>query len=156
MSVFDKLRRQKLLSFTLILFTLSIGIVIGTLINSGSEGGESSITQRRRRDAAGDSQSSPVIDTFTQIAKQVEPSVVNISTTYLPKPAAQSRNAAAPGRRRPTMKIRARAIRATEAAWRTSSSASSAAIRSAAPDMQQHQQRSPGFRAWWWTGPATF
>ena len=35
MSFFDKLRTQKLLSFTLILFTLSIGIVIGTLINSG-------------------------------------------------------------------------------------------------------------------------
>ena len=35
MSFFDKLRTQKLLSFTLILFTLSVGIVIGTLINSG-------------------------------------------------------------------------------------------------------------------------
>ena len=35
MSIFDKLRIEKLLSFTLILFTLSIGIVIGTLINSG-------------------------------------------------------------------------------------------------------------------------
>ena len=35
MSIFDKLRTQKLLSFTLILFTLSIGIVIGTLISSG-------------------------------------------------------------------------------------------------------------------------
>jgi hypothetical protein len=34
MSIFDKLRSEKLLSFTLILFTLSIGIVIGTLINS--------------------------------------------------------------------------------------------------------------------------
>ncbi len=35
MNFFDKLRTQKLLSFTLILFTLSVGIVIGTLINSG-------------------------------------------------------------------------------------------------------------------------
>jgi len=35
MSFFDKLRTQKFLSFTLILFTLSIGIVIGTLITSG-------------------------------------------------------------------------------------------------------------------------
>src|SRR5208282_1326681 len=34
MSIFDKLRSEKLLSFTLILFTLSIGIVIGTLIDS--------------------------------------------------------------------------------------------------------------------------
>ncbi len=35
MSLFDKLRRQKLLSFSLILFTLAIGVVIGTLINTG-------------------------------------------------------------------------------------------------------------------------
>ena len=39
MSFFDKLRREKFLSFTLILFTLSVGIVIGTLINSGSIAG---------------------------------------------------------------------------------------------------------------------
>ncbi len=84
MSLFDKLRTQKLLSFTLILFTLSIGIVIGTLINSGVK-------------AAKDSTIAPgatpltipnpvqLSTTFSQIAKQVEPSVVNISTTYLPK-----------------------------------------------------------------------
>ena len=35
MSVLDKLRTQKLLSFTLMLFTLAVGIVLGTLINSG-------------------------------------------------------------------------------------------------------------------------
>jgi serine protease Do len=84
MSIFDKLRTQKFLSFTLVLFTLSIGIVIGTLVNSGVK-------------AAKDSQVAPgatplvipnpveLSNTFTQIAKQVEPSVVNISTTYLPK-----------------------------------------------------------------------
>jgi serine protease Do len=84
MSIFDKLRTQKFLSFTLVLFTLSIGIVIGTLINSGVK-------------AAKDSQVAPgatplvipnpveLSNTFSQIAKQVEPSVVNISTTYLPK-----------------------------------------------------------------------
>ena len=89
MSFFDKLRTQKLLSFTLVLFTLSIGIVIGTLINSGVK-------------AAKDNQVAPgatplvipnpveLSNTFTQIAKQVEPSVVNISTTYLPKPVVRS------------------------------------------------------------------
>jgi serine protease Do len=89
MSIFDKLRTQKFLSFTLVLFTLSIGIVIGTLINSGVK-------------AAKDSQVAPgatplvipnpveLSNTFSQIAKQVEPSVVNISTTYLPKAPARS------------------------------------------------------------------
>jgi serine protease Do len=85
MSIFDKLRTQKFLSFTLVLFTLSIGIVIGTLINSGvkaAKGGQV---------APG---ATPLVipnpvelsTTFSQIAKQVEPSVVNISTTYEPKP----------------------------------------------------------------------
>ena len=35
MSFFDKMRSQKLLSFSLILFTLSIGVVIGTLVSTG-------------------------------------------------------------------------------------------------------------------------
>ena len=85
MSLFDRLRTQKLLSFTLMLFTLSIGIVIGTLISSGVK-------------AAKDSSQAPgatplvipspveLSNAFTQIAKQVEPSVVNISVTYNAKP----------------------------------------------------------------------
>ena len=35
MSIFDRLKTQKLLSFTMILFTLSLGVVIGTLVSSG-------------------------------------------------------------------------------------------------------------------------
>ena len=91
MSFFDKLRTQKLLSFTLILFTLAIGIVIGTLVNTGAK-------------AAKDNTAAPgaiplvipnpvqLQNSFATIAKQVEPSVVNISTTYLPKAPAQTRN----------------------------------------------------------------
>jgi serine protease Do len=91
MSFFDKLRTQKLLSFTLILFTLAIGIVIGTLVNTGAK-------------AAKDNTAAPgaiplvipnpvqLQNSFAAIAKQVEPSVVNISTTYLPKAPAQTRN----------------------------------------------------------------
>lgn len=90
MSLFDQLRRQKLLSFTLTVFTLSIGIVIGTLITGGVK-------------AAKDDKVAPgatplvipnpveLSNAFTQIAKSVEPSVVNISTTYLPKAPTQSR-----------------------------------------------------------------
>ena len=96
MSFFDKLRTQKLLSFTLILFTLSVGIVIGTLITSG--------VKAARSDNNAAPGATPLVipspvelsSTFTQIAKQVAPSVVNISTTYLPKAPLQSRN----GRRR--------------------------------------------------------
>ncbi len=92
MSMFDRFRTQKVLSFTLILFTLSLGIVIGTLVNQGVKA------------AKGDSQAAPgatplvipnpveLSNTFSQIAKQVEHSVVNISTTYLPKAQVRSRS----------------------------------------------------------------
>ncbi len=92
MSFFHQLRRQKLLSFTLILFTLAIGVVIGTLINTGV---------KAAKDNAAAPGATPLTipnpvqlqSSFANIAKQVEPSVVNISTTYLPK-------AASPGRSR--------------------------------------------------------
>ncbi len=94
MSFFDKLRRQKLLSFALILFTLSLGVVIGTLINTG--------VKAAKENAVAPGATPLVIPSpaqlsseFTRIAKQVEPSVVNISTTYLPKSQPQAR-----GRRR--------------------------------------------------------
>src|SRR5580692_6679522 len=98
MSLLDRLRTQKLLSFTLTVFTLSIGIVIGTLITGGVK-------------AAKDDKVAPgatplvipdpvqLSNAFTQIAKTVEPSVVNISTTYLPKQPAQSRGGQGGGRR---------------------------------------------------------
>jgi serine protease Do len=86
MSLFHKLRTQKLLSFTMVLFTLSLGIVIGTLASSG-------VKAARSDNAAPDA--TPLVipnpvqlsTTFSQIAKMAGPSVVNISTTYLPKQA---------------------------------------------------------------------
>jgi serine protease Do len=90
MSFFEKIRQQKLLSFTLILFTLAIGVVIGTLINTGVKAAKDNPV------APG---ATPLVipspvqlqSAFATIAKQVEPSVVNISTTYLPKAPAQAR-----------------------------------------------------------------
>ncbi|HXJ42801.1 MAG TPA: trypsin-like peptidase domain-containing protein, partial [Bryobacteraceae bacterium] len=83
MSFFDRMRGQKLLSFSLILLTLTIGVLIGTVIQTGTR-------------AAGQSAApgatplvipSPVQvqNEFTKIAKRLEPSVVNISTEYIPK-----------------------------------------------------------------------
>ena len=89
MSIFDKVRTQKLLSFTLMLFTLSAGIVIGTLVNSG-------VKAAKDNSAAPGAKELKIPDpveatnSFSQIAKQVEPSVVNISTTYNPKPSRTS------------------------------------------------------------------
>src|SRR5450432_2279119 len=93
MSFLNKLRTQKALSFTLILFTLSVGIVIGTLVSSG--------VKAAKGDGAAMAPGATALtipnpvelsNTFTQIAKQVGPSVVNISTTYLPKATARPRS----------------------------------------------------------------
>jgi len=100
MSFFDKLRRQKLLSFTLILFTLAIGIVIGTLVSTGA---------RAAKDNTAAPGATPLTipnpvqlqNSFATIAKQVEPSVVNISTTYLPKAPAQARTRRRPAPQQP-------------------------------------------------------
>ena len=98
MSFFDKARSQKLLSFTLILFTLSLGVVIGTLITTGAKAAKDNVA------APG---ASPLVipspvqlsNQFTVIAKQAEPSVVNISTDYLPKQATSQTPRTLPRRR---------------------------------------------------------
>jgi serine protease Do len=98
MSFYDKVRRQKFLSFTLILFTLSIGIVIGTLVQTGAKAA-------KEQTAAPDA--TPLVvpsavateNEFTKLAKILEPSVVNIKTDYIPKPAIQAQNKVTPRRR---------------------------------------------------------
>jgi serine protease Do len=96
MNIFDRLKSQKLLSFTMILFTLSLGVVIGTLVSSG--------VKAARSDNAAAPDATPLTipnpvqlsGAFSQIAKMAGPSVVNISTEYRPKAA---RSQATPRRR---------------------------------------------------------
>ncbi len=97
MKFLNTIRTRKLLSSTLILFTLSIGILIGTLLNTGV---------KAAKDQAAPGATPLVIPNpvqlgtaFTALAKQLEPSVVNISTTYEPK-ATTSRHGNAPSRKR--------------------------------------------------------
>jgi len=95
MSFFDKMRRQKLLSFSLILFTLSIGVVVGTLVSTGV---------KAAKDQAVAPGATPLVipnpvqlsNAFTQLAKQLEPSVVNISSTYVQKSASMKGHKRAP------------------------------------------------------------
>jgi serine protease Do len=89
MNFLNAIRTRKLLSSTLILFTLSIGIMIGTLINTGV---------KAAKDQAAPGATPLVIPNpvqlstaFTQLAKQLEPSVVNISTTYEAKAVTSAR-----------------------------------------------------------------
>ena len=84
MSFYDKVRTQKFLSFTLILFTLAIGVLIGTLVQTGAKAAKE---QNVAPDATPLTIPSPVMmqNEFSKIAKRLEPSVVNIETAYIPK-----------------------------------------------------------------------
>jgi len=96
MSFVDKLRREKFLSFTLILFTLSVGIVIGTLINSGVKAAkDNNAAPGATPLVVPNAVPSSSENQFAKIAKEAGPSVVNITTKYEPKPQTQTR-----GRRR--------------------------------------------------------
>jgi serine protease Do len=79
MSFVDKLRKEKLLSSTLILFTLSIGILIGTLVNTGVTAKDQAAPGAKPLVVPNPVQ---LQNAFAQLAKQLEPSVVHISTTY--------------------------------------------------------------------------
>ncbi|MFN3322502.1 MAG: Do family serine endopeptidase [Bryobacteraceae bacterium] len=95
MSLFGKLRQQKVLSFSLLLFTLSIGILIGTLLNTG-------VNAAKGQAVAPDATplkippATQLSNEFTKLAKMLEPSVVFISTDYTPRQPAQQ-----PRRNRP-------------------------------------------------------
>src|ERR1035438_9718551 len=97
MSFLDSLRKQKFLSFALVLFTLAIGILIGTVMSTGVKAAKDQVAAPG---ATPLTIPNPVQlqNSFATIAKTVEPSVVNISTEYVEKPATSSRR----GQRRRT------------------------------------------------------
>lgn len=80
MRLFEKLKDQKNLSTILVLATLVVGIVIGTLISTGvrAEKGQAAT------DATPLTIPSPVqlANDFTALAKKMEPTVVYVSTVY--------------------------------------------------------------------------
>ena len=83
-SLLSEFAKRKLLSFTLVLFTLAIGIVLGTLI-SGDAGAA------RKGKAAPDAKlltvpdPVPIENEFSRIAKAIRPSVVHIKVETLPQ-----------------------------------------------------------------------
>jgi serine protease Do len=84
-----KLKQQKVLSFALLLFTLILGIIIGSIINTGVK------ADRQNSAVAPDAApltipaAVPVSTEFNKLTKKVEPSVVYIESDYLPKPGAK-------------------------------------------------------------------
>lgn len=87
MPFLHRLKQPKMLSFVLLLCTLAVGIVIGTVINTG-------VRADKQTGSAGAPDATPltippavpIATEFTKLAKRVEPSVVYIESDYLPKP----------------------------------------------------------------------
>ncbi|MBV9264864.1 MAG: trypsin-like peptidase domain-containing protein, partial [Acidobacteriaceae bacterium] len=85
-----KLKRQKvLLSLALSLCTLSIGIVIGTVLNTGVRADKQFSPVAPDATPLTIPQAIPVSNEFSKLAKRLEPSVVYIESDYLPKPGRQ-------------------------------------------------------------------
>jgi serine protease Do len=80
-----KLRQQKVLSLSLLLFTLSIGIVIGTLISTGVNAAKSQVAAPDATPLTTPPVSTMPNNQFVELAKKLEPTVVNIGTDYTPK-----------------------------------------------------------------------
>jgi serine protease Do len=89
---YQNLKQQKLLSLSLLVFTLSVGILIGTLVSG-------SVSAAKGQAVAPDA--TPLVipsaaaspNEFTKLAKLVEPSVVNITAEVTAKATAGARRA---------------------------------------------------------------
>lgn len=84
--VADRLKQPKVLSFVLLLFTLAIGIVIGTIVSTGVIADKQSSAVAPDASPLSIPDAVPISNEFTRLTKRVEPSVVYIQSDYLPKP----------------------------------------------------------------------
>src|SRR5215813_4755289 len=78
--------KKRLLYLTLIVATLTIGVVIGTIVSGGVKAGE----QKAQALVIPDPVS--LSNAFSQIAANLAPAVVNISTEATPENTARNRN----------------------------------------------------------------
>jgi serine protease Do len=85
----ETMKRRKLLFFSLILATLAIGVVIGTVINRSVNADKPGIAPGATAIAI--PSPSQLSSEFSRIAKQVEPAVVNINTETIIKAPSRER-----------------------------------------------------------------
>ncbi|HKD82196.1 MAG TPA: Do family serine endopeptidase [Candidatus Angelobacter sp.] len=86
-----RLRTQRMLSTLVILLTLMVGILIGTVLSRNSVRGSSTTSDATLLPAMQTPQQ--LSNTFGQVAKAIEPAVVNVSTESNPKPRQRSNRA---------------------------------------------------------------
>ena len=84
MTLRDRMRSHRFLSTLLVILTLFVGILIGTVIQRGVKGATKAVNSS---DATPLKVPAPqqLSNAFTQVAKTLEPSVVNINTESTPK-----------------------------------------------------------------------
>ena len=90
MSLRDRMRSHRFLSTVLVVMTLFVGILIGTVIQKGVKGATKSVNSS---DATQLKVPAPqqLSNAFSQVAKTLEPSVVNINTESTPKTTPRTR-----------------------------------------------------------------
>src|SRR5713101_2581753 len=93
-ALWRRFKANRVASTLVILLTLAVGILIGTVVSVGVKGQE-----KRSSDATPLSVPAPrqMSSQFSQIAKSLEPAVVNINTESTIKPAARRRGGQNPG-----------------------------------------------------------
>src|SRR5277367_2550383 len=89
-SLFERLRAGRLLTAFTILATLSAGILIGSVAAHGVRGQENKVDSSDANPLRVPN-AKALSNTFSQIAKQVGPAVVNINTEQLPKALSSSK-----------------------------------------------------------------
>src|SRR5690348_7607368 len=84
MSLRDRMRSHRFLSTVLVVLTLFVGILIGTVIQKGVKGATKAVNSS---DATQLKVPAPqqLSTAFSQVAKTLEPTVVNINTESTPK-----------------------------------------------------------------------
>ncbi len=93
MSFLEKMKQQKLLSVVLLLCTLILGIVLGTLINTGVRAAKDGSAVAPDATPITIPQVVATGNEFSKLAKKLEPSVVYIHSDYLVKPEAHGKKA---------------------------------------------------------------
>ncbi len=82
--VSNRLRRQKFLPFAVLLFTLSFGVLIGTVVNTGAKAAKDQTFVAQGATPLTIPSPVQLQNSFSTLAKLLEPSVVNISSEYIP------------------------------------------------------------------------
>src|SRR4051794_23294 len=97
MSFWDRVRSNKLFSLTSLLVTLAVGIIIGTLVSTGVRAAKDQVSAKDATPLVIPPVTKAPPNQYVEVARRMEPTVVNISTEYTPKLGKSGRRGAPQG-----------------------------------------------------------